>query len=193
MDIEIVDNFIPPSYFSEIQRLILDSTFPWNFRGDITSSSEGGDVCEFGFNHFLFSNYENDTNFNEKSSTHFIGPAIFMIKDYVQCDQIYRSRLDMTVNVSKKFRHSPHVDLNRPNTTAILYINDSDGDTVIFNEKVDETNYPVDKNREYTVKKEISPVSNRLLVFSGDYIHTGHSPMHHKNRVLLNCNFGPFL
>ena len=66
-------------------------------------------------------------------------------------------------------------------------MNDSDGPTVIFNEKY-EGSTEIDQSK-LTVQKEIEPKANRLLIFDGHYLHTGHTPAHHNNRVLLNSNF----
>ena len=88
----------------------------------------------------------------------------------------------MTVATSEQVIHDPHVDINEiPNITTIYYVSDSDGDTVIYNE--------TQKSDNYTVMDTITPKKNRLLIFDGSHYHTGHSPMKHQNRVLINSNF----
>jgi len=58
---------------------------------------------------------------------------------------------------------------------------------VIFNEKY-ELSTEIEQSK-LTVQKEIEPKASRLLIFDGHYLHTGHTPAHHNNRVLLNSNF----
>ena len=70
--------------------------------------------------------------------------------------------------------------------TSIFYVNDSDGNTVIYNQK---WNPEQGINQELTVMEEIEPVGNRLICFDGLHIHTGHNPMKHSNRILINTNF----
>ena len=70
-----------------------------------------------------------------------------------------------------------------PHYAGILYMNDSDGDTVIFKE----TEEQLDGN--YEPIYSLSPKKNRLLLFDGSYYHTGHSPSNHNNRILLNFNY----
>ena len=46
-----------------------------------------------------------------------------------------------------------------------------------------------EESDEYTVMDTVTPKKNRLLIFEGRRFHTGHSPMLHQNRVLINSNF----
>ena len=92
-----------------------------------------------------------------------------------------RARFDMTLKAPENSIHDPHVDFNDPHYACILYINDSDGDTVIYNQR--------NLKDKFTIKKTITPKKNRLLFFNGAYCHTGHSPSKHQNRILLNSNY----
>jgi hypothetical protein len=59
---------------------------------------------------------------------------------------------------------------------GIYYVNDSDGDTFIF-----------DATEPLTVRQRISPKKGRLVVFNGKYLHAGGIPS--KNpRVVININ-----
>ena len=99
---------------------------------------------------------------------------------------IFRSRLDMTVNRGNSIVLDPHIDNLFPHISSILYINDSDGNTIIYNQKYND----YDKfNQQLTVQKEIEPRANRLLIFDGMYIHTGCTPSKHNRRILINSNF----
>ena len=79
----------------------------------------------------------------------------------------------MTLYNPNNYRHEIHTDLEIPNITCIFYVNDSDGDTVLY---------------EKGMARSVEPKANRLLMFDGDIAHTGHSPSKHKNRVLINTN-----
>jgi len=109
------------------------------------------------------------------------------MKNGIGCENILRSRLDMTVYTPGGMRCDPHVDSPYPHVATIFYLNDSDGNTVIFNEKFEgDPNFDESK---LTIQREIEPKANRLLIFNGHYIHTGHVPAKHNNRVILNSNF----
>ena len=83
----------------------------------------------------------------------------------------------MTLYNPDGYRHEVHTDLpdHMKNITTIFYVNDSDGDTLIYND----TGH---------LLKAVEPRQNRLLVFDGSLPHTGHSPSNHKSRVLINTN-----
>jgi hypothetical protein len=78
----------------------------------------------------------------------------------------------------------PHVDYDGFDTlvTAIYYLNDSDGDTYIFDQ---DRNY---KGNDLTIKKQVSPKQGRLVVFSGDLLHSGNNPRTNETRMVANIN-----
>ena len=83
----------------------------------------------------------------------------------------------MTLYNPEKYRHELHTDYSYEHTSAIFYLNSSDGNTLLF-------------DREGTnLLTEVEPIENRLLIFDGLLQHTGHSPSMHKSRVLINMNF----
>ena len=77
----------------------------------------------------------------------------------------------------EEFIHPAHVDYSFPNTATIYYVNDTDGDTIIYGQD------------RLEIKERVSPKANRLVIFDGDISHTGCSPTQHKTRILLNSNF----
>jgi hypothetical protein len=83
--------------------------------------------------------------------------------------------------------HYPHIDFYNNHHVLVYYVNDSDGDTVIFNEKWspehDGSLIPL------TIKERIAPKRGRIAYFDGLHYHTSTNPMHHGERVILNINF----
>ena len=80
----------------------------------------------------------------------------------------------------------PHVDIeNGGGWTGIYYINNSDGDTVIFNEK---TNNPVRNQEEISVKQVIQNKKGRFVLFNQDNLHAGCPPIENDNRLVINYN-----
>lgn len=60
--------------------------------------------------------------------------------------------------------------------TSIYYVNNSDGDTIIFNE-------------DLSVSEKISPKKGRLILFNGNRVHAGQPPMKSNKRIVINYNF----
>ena len=114
----------------------------------------------------------------------FIQPLLFQILDITNCDLIWRARADMVTWSKEDFIHPAHIDFPFPNTASIFYVNETDGDTILYNVKPNE-----DPNGEADELERVSPKTNRLVIFDGDLLHTGCSPTKHKNRILINSNY----
>ena len=105
--------------------------------------------------------------------------------DVANCDFVLRARADMVTWSRENFIHQPHIDFAVSNIATVFYINDSDGDTILYNIKPDD----VPKDKELKEYDRISPKANRLVMFDGDLLHTGCSPTKHRNRILINSNY----
>jgi len=91
------------------------------------------------------------------------------------------------------YSSSPHVDHSYPHHQIIIYLNDADGDTILFDRVYSEgsmdTNLSFEEN--YTLKEgvRISPKKNRILIFDGKYYHTAEAPKKGLRRILVGSIF----
>jgi len=105
--------------------------------------------------------------------------------------------------ISKDKFNFPHCDLDQSHkdvfgpfaSTAILYLNDCDGDTYFFKENAYEIS---DKSIPYedwlnslTILKQISPKQGRLVIFPSGMVHAGSHPIENDYRMVVNFNFIP--
>jgi len=92
------------------------------------------------------------------------------------------------INISEDECMHPHCDMNegKDSYTAIYYVNDSDGDTVIFNETKMDTFL---NGEELSIKKRIKSKKGRFVMFKQDYLHAGFPPTKSDYRVVINFNF----
>jgi hypothetical protein len=100
---------------------------------------------------------------------------------------IYRTRTNLTF-MSKDLRPTmPHVDLRGKykHYVFIIYLNDCDGDTVMFDLKMDGTIHTQD---ELVEKKRFSPAKGAVAVFDSDYFHTWHHPAESDYRLSMVVN-----
>ncbi len=179
MKIKIIDNFLDLNYFEFLKNLVESSDQPWYFQSKLSLDTDISNR-DFGFNFWIF----RENSFTDTNLSKFFSGLILKIMSESQSRNILRSRLDMTLKSGDNFHmYSPHVDYQIPHLTAIFYFTDSDGETVIFDSK----HFEGKKNLK--VFKKIIPKQNRLLLFDGEYLHTGHSPVKYERRILLNCNF----
>jgi len=85
-----------------------------------------------------------------------------------------------------------HVDLPIPHMVCLYYVNDSDGDTFIFDKSRDVEINSIDdfRNKEFNVLKRVSPKKGRAIIFDGFRYHS--SSCSSKNlRCILNFDFLP--
>ena len=108
--------------------------------------------------------------------------------DEVKSLQPIRVRADMTMQSDDNFLHQVHIDYPTPNITTIYYVNETDGNTIFYEERTTNPQEKFDINK-LTVKKEIEPKPNRLVIFDGFQLHTGSSPKNYSNRILINSNY----
>ena len=165
--IEIIDDFLTPTYFKQARDMVESHQFPWSFNNKLSNT----DVDELGGIGFQCSLIENTRRMDCYEQV-FLSPALFQIQDKVGKGNIDKARLDMTIYNPENYRHPLHVDYlgDEEAISSILYLNESDGNTIIGDEEVEHK-------------------SNRLILFDSKIKHTGHSPSKHKQRVLLNAVF----
>jgi hypothetical protein len=75
----------------------------------------------------------------------------------------------------------------------VYYVNDSDGDTILYNEEYDFSWRGLDtyddKIKNLTELYRCSPKANRAFFFNGLNLHTGQSPSKNKIRTIINMNY----
>jgi hypothetical protein len=191
-DIIILDDVIPKVRQLEIEAMCTHQMFPWSFiGGSVTQEDIDGYQLRITPNTLnvpqMFSVLYRD---NEESSPYFLAliPVISALP--VTIGQLLRVKLNLTLpaaGATPLTYGTPHCDVpNVPNNvTAIYYINDSDGETVIFNEHFNH-------NGPLTEKARIKPKQGRLVVFDGCLMHAGNYPTTNNPRLIANINFIPY-
>ncbi len=107
-------------------------------------------------------------------------------------DKFEIQRIKINYNAQEIIEHKgscyvPHVDVeDGGGVTAVYYINDSDGDTVIFNES---GNNPIRNDEEISVKQVIKNKRGRLVLFDQNLLHAGCPPISSNKRLVINFNF----
>ena len=117
-------------------------------------------------------------------------------KDWVAQSLNLFKKYSSSRSVLLRVINDPHVDFEKEHYTGLLYLNDSDGDTFIYNQKYDpSTNLLMQEyfntflNGHLSVKETISPKQNRLVIFDGHYFHSSSTPTIVPARYVVNFNF----
>jgi hypothetical protein len=187
---DVVNNFLPSSLLKAIEQQVVNNVrFPWYIHKDI-SSAPTREVCkdinylanQIGIQHVL---YDEPQGGPISSYYSLFSPINYLLEEKfdVKINKLIRFRLGMNINVGEKGSHYSHTDYDIPHNTCLLYLNDSDGDTIFFNEKVNDT------YKELTVQSINTPVKNQAVLFDGLQYHSSSAPFTNKTRLALNINF----
>ncbi len=164
----------------------VDEFFPWYYTSDVTDNThEGPFQGRFGFSHQYVT--AEDGIVSDFHSL-FIG----LIKNSCKKLKIKevdilqgRSFLSTPTNISKDNADTPHVDMVVPHFVMLYYVRDSDGDTIIYNEKTKFDDCTPDPKMNYTIKKKVSPKQGRVVLFNGIHFHASEQP-NHNLRCIVN-------
>ena len=94
---------------------------------------------------------------------------------------LLRIRIGLVTRVPHEIVHAPHKDDNVTHTTALYYLNESDGDTVVYNE--------TEKSDNYTIQEKITPKANTWHQFDGKYFHSSSAPVNTEKRIVITFNY----
>jgi len=104
----------------------------------------------------------------------------FLKKHPVEFEKILRIKANLMPQVSaynNEFHTTPHVDTISAHWVLLYYVNDTDGDTLIF-----------DNSDKLTLLMRVQPKKGKFVLFPGHLFHAGQFPVHSSTRVLLNFN-----
>ena len=99
--------------------------------------------------------------------------------------RVVRSKSNLTSRTTELRLSWPHVDNDEKHFVVIYYVNDSDGDTVIYNQKYSGKVY---NQSELTVFKTITPKAGSIVIFDGSMYHTNYAPQKNNFRCVINMN-----
>ena len=185
---QVIDDFLTPSYHYEILQFVEGDSMQWYYTPDITV--DGKVSKQLGLHGFSNHFYDIMRETPPSPFQSLMMPFLFQVKDFVKSPRILRARLDMTLYnpfcLPDACAHTPHVDMDGDHHTAVYYVNDSDGDTVIYENKF--TSYDdVPHINDLRILKKVSPKAGRVVMFNGKHWHTSHQPEYNV-RCVVNYN-----
>ena len=182
---KIIDNFLPLEYQNAIEGLLLSADFPWYLNAETVGEYEKN-------------TYSMENSIETQQFTHGFLREGHITSDSYQLISLISYHLMLTENINTtcprkikanlniaerdfvEHKHFPiHTDLalDKEATTVIYYVNDADGDTLLFDEL---------GKTEIT---RVSPKKGRLVYFDSKIPHAGCPPRKVKNRCVINFNF----
>jgi len=108
----------------------------------------------------------------------------FCLKHEITYNSLGRIKLNVTPHSYEEGSLYPHVDRNDPHLIFLYYVNDSDGNTVLYNETF--TGRTVQS--PLTIMHSITPKQGAAFVVDGRHFHAITPPLHHSVRSVINAN-----
>jgi len=174
---KIYDNIFPnPLVDSIYNKIFINRDLNWRYGGNIAGPEEKQSFP--GMIHG-FHNAEDPNNRKSGENADYFNHYLhyFCSKVGMQIHTILAGRLFMNFPLIKgNEKKYMHLDLHHPHWVAIYYLNDVDGDTVLY------------EDDEKTEICRVSPKKGRIVLFNGLIPHTGSYPTL-DTRAIINYNF----
>ena len=171
--IETIDNIISKSHQDQLLDIVTDTSFDWHYLEDVThETADETRQNTPGFINLLV----NDNGKQRSGKEHMFTAPLdeYLHRTNQKIVSLHRMRLGFLLNNSNYDHNNKHVDYTFPHKVALYYLNDSDGDTVLWD------------NEAVT---RVTPRKGRLCVFDGAIPHASSCPKEYSTRIVLTYNF----
>jgi hypothetical protein len=190
-DIQVIDDFFPEYIQDQIENLILESNIRYKYNPStfdpiyappdpnkefqegaqlVNPFIEGGNLLLNDMSHFFLLPFQ---------------IACLKLKIKFNFNQLFRAKINLKFKQQSekdKFINPPHIDIPSNSLNSIIgiyYINNSDGDTVV---------YKGDNKGILTPTQNISPKKGRILLMDGNLYHSASHPLKTETRIVINYN-----
>ena len=188
-----IDDVIPRLYQDQIEAEATSEKMAWFYNRE---SARRVPVAESygGFSHVAYR--FNEPNVPSSPLTALLLPLLYSFCDEagVPFKTLLRIRLGLfTQNAAGGPYHHPHVDFYLPHYSALYYVNDSDGDTFLFNETYDdvslERSVEYGRDGKFTLGHRVAPRKGRMIGFDGKHYHASMHPKLSAYRIAIAFSF----
>ena len=191
--VTVIDNFIDKDYQEKIKIELLggfdnnkkhhDSDFPWFYIEDVTAAGDDDSQHRPGLGH-QYVEFDDQSPGYVVSEYHELFKPLLQkvgLKVGIRNVQVLQGRSFLQFPVKERGEPDlPHIDINNKiHIVGLYYVVDSDGDTVIYNERKE--------SETYTVKQRVTPKQGRIVIFDGGLYHTAEQPLNN-TRCIVNYN-----
>lgn len=97
-------------------------------------------------------------------------------------NNIWKMKTNLMFNLKSNKTNTPHVDSNKIHISMIYYVNDSDGETTIYNKIAGEN------LKDIKPVKKFKPKKGSFLIFDGSRYHSSKPPQNTELRCVINFN-----
>ncbi len=198
-DVTVIDDFIDKEYQEEIKNILIGNqdfvwdgqeiSFDWYFISDVTDAYSERQQKRCALTHeYAVIDWEEDED--DELNNLFV-PMLSEVCNKTNFDNLKilqgRSFLQFPLNLKDRTPDTPHIDVeDQEHIVALYYVCDSDGDTIIYNEREDKGL----EAASYTIKEKVTPKQGRMVIFDGTLFHTAEQPQNNM-RCVVNYDLEP--
>jgi hypothetical protein len=193
--IEIPDA-IPKLYQDQVESELASKRMTWSFQEESARSASMFKNTYPGFSHMAYVVETDESPQVMSPMSSLLLPILFMFCEKAELDYqaLLRIRVGLfTRTLIQAKHHNPHVDFSQPHMTAVYYVNDCDGDTVVFKETLNDV--PLQMSGRYAndgkfrIASRLSPKKGKMICFDGRHYHASSYPTQANKRIAVTFNF----
>lgn len=188
-------NILSKSVLKKIQDNVFSNHTPWYSGSTDYFADSTPDSNSYSFSHFAIRHGKVVSPLGDMLEIAALS-ALDAVGEPV--DHIARIRIGLHTITPEAFVGGPHVDADHPHRVALIYLNNSDGNTVLFNERFDPAcNLKSDEyvrqrlDNQVTVSDTVTPEENKMIWFDGHQYHSSIGPTQTSRRYVININYIP--
>lgn len=181
--LRIIDN-VPGNIADSVEQWITGTKIPWFYfnhtlgidpKGQVQVHQDKYIVKDLPrFTHYF---YPNSTS-RQQDEKYVLPLTSWLQKEFLPDYRVLRVMGNLTTQMPEagKYLNLPHIDSDGTKFTFLYYVNNSDGNTVFF--------------QNSSIYKEVEPVKGTGVLFSSNTPHAGQVPSINKTRYVINIIFG---
>jgi len=180
------DKFLTEEEICEVDEMYWSTGIPWAYLNIIHNNGlDHPGIINTGakdISYFTFTVNENEERKESIIAKKIVN--IFCNKHNISFDSISRIKFNLTPSIKNATTLFPHVDASIPHWVFLYYVNDSDGDTVLYKQRL--TGSQIDTPGE--IMERITPKRGSAFLLDGRHFHAITPPENTRLRGVININ-----
>lgn len=196
----VIDNFIPIVFQKTIYELLCGEDIQWKFSKQSSDLELTKQLCKINEptkEHIKFEHYFIQNSVIKSNFLPYVASLISAYESYTgENTRTIQIKANLLTPQGTTVLEPPHVDdcdtqsyedgvYHGGKKTLLYYVNDGDGDTVLYNQKF--YGEPVS---DLTVNQLISPKRGCAVIFDANHLYSSYTPTIKRYRLIINCTFG---
>lgn len=180
----VIDDIIPVDLQDKFHETLINYPM-WRFVKDMSYANYDLEFPSYGFNMMI---KHPDHGIVSPLYEAISVPIANAIAERINFKDIYFNRAFLQLPLEQRFvkeHNGIHLDLPEDHYACVYYVNDSDGDTIVYEQTRHNTECG-SQNVELTEHKRVTPKKGRVVIFDGARFHCSTQP---KNSYRCIINF----